>query len=455
MSSNEAVESAPAPDTETKARTDRQSSRWRSPDEPCLNCGDPTYGRYCPSCGQRKLEVEVSVRTMLKDVLEDQLALSGALPRTLVSLLFRPGHLTNEYIRGRIVSYIAPFRLYLVASVVFFVLFSFFGLAALERAQVSVTEFENVARTREALAEFERELAAMDTAAMPEPARAALRMSLANLQTAFAQAIEDSTAAARAFAEMTGQVPGGPVAPPAPPGAENVPAPPSPADAAAAEATARAEAAAEQASGREAIADGNDATPTGSTDAAGSPDSSALAARSGAEAPPVVTPGLDRLQPWARNIRSDSRFPMLDRAVQRKVQQVGHLAPREALSQVARDYVEFAPHMIFLLLPVFALLLKGLYVRTGRYYAEHFVFALHTHAFAFLTFTLVLLIPWDWIDRILLFWMVVYMWIAMRRVYRQGAVRTTLKWWVLGWSYGWVFLFGMIGLAIVMLLGTT
>src|SRR5690606_1410078 len=99
MSSNEAVESAPAPDTETKARTDRQSSRWRSPDEPCLNCGDPTYGRYCPSCGQRKLEVEVSVRTMLKDVLEDQLALSGALPRTLVSLLFRPGHLTNEYIR--------------------------------------------------------------------------------------------------------------------------------------------------------------------------------------------------------------------------------------------------------------------------------------------------------------------------------------------------------------------
>src|SRR5690606_29171625 len=144
--------------------------------------------------------------TMLKDVLEDQLALSGALPRTLVSLLFRPGHLTNEYIRGRIVSYIAPFRLYLVASVVFFVLFSFFGLAALERAQVSVTEFENVARTREALAEFERELAAMDTAAMPEPARAALRMSLANLQTAFAQAIEDSTAAARTFAEMTGQV---------------------------------------------------------------------------------------------------------------------------------------------------------------------------------------------------------------------------------------------------------
>src|SRR5690606_5298065 len=257
--------------------------------------------------------------------------------------------------------------------------------------------------------------------------------------------------------------------PPAPPGAENVPAPPSPADAAAAEATARAEAAAEQASGREAIADGNDATPTGSTDAAGSPDSSALAARSGAEAPPGVTPGLGarpvarpvvtalsaRPQPWARNTRSDSRFPMLDRAVQRKVEQVGHLAPREALSQVARDYVEFAPHMIFLLLPVFALLLKGLYVRTGRYYAEHFVFALHTHAFAFLTFTLVLLIPWDWIDRILLFWMVVYMWIAMRRVYRQGAVRTTLKWWVLGWSYGWVFLFGMIGLAIVMLLATT
>src|SRR5690606_30196862 len=107
---------------------DRRATRWRSPDEPCLNCGDSTPGRFCPTCGQRKAEVLVSVRTLLADVLEDQLVLNRALPRTLSALLFRPGLLTEEYVRGRIVRYIAPFRLYLVSSVLFFLLMSFFGL---------------------------------------------------------------------------------------------------------------------------------------------------------------------------------------------------------------------------------------------------------------------------------------------------------------------------------------
>ena len=34
--------------------------------------------------------------------------------------------------------------------------------------------------------------------------------------------------------------------------------------------------------------------------------------------------------------------------------------------------------------PVFALLLHVLYRKSGRFYAEHFLFALHFHAFAFL-----------------------------------------------------------------------
>src|SRR5690606_39592257 len=112
------------------------------------------------------------------------------------------------------------------------------------------------------------------------------------------------------------------------------------------------------------------------------------------------------------------------------------------------------PHLVFVLLPVFAFLLKLLYVRRKRYYAEHFVFALHTHAFTFVAFTLMLLIPWDVVDRILLIWMVLYVWIAMRTVYRQGFLKTTVKWWVLGWTYMWVFLIGMVGLAVVTLLVT-
>jgi hypothetical protein len=40
--------------------------------------------------------------------------------RTFVPLLFRPGYLTQQFVKGRRASYLPPFRLYLILSVVFF-----------------------------------------------------------------------------------------------------------------------------------------------------------------------------------------------------------------------------------------------------------------------------------------------------------------------------------------------
>jgi hypothetical protein len=87
--------------------------------------------RFCPSCGQRNAERLVSVRRILTDTLDDQLALNAALPRTLGALIFCPGLLTREYVAGRIARYLPPFRLYLVSSVVFFVALS--GIADADR----------------------------------------------------------------------------------------------------------------------------------------------------------------------------------------------------------------------------------------------------------------------------------------------------------------------------------
>jgi len=90
------------------------------PSRPCPNCGTTVDDLFCGHCGQRNATRLVSVRNMLMDALEDQLSVNSALPRTLAGLLFRPGFLTQEYVEGRIVRYIAPFRLYLVTSVLFF-----------------------------------------------------------------------------------------------------------------------------------------------------------------------------------------------------------------------------------------------------------------------------------------------------------------------------------------------
>lgn len=122
----------PATPPETSAPPPRQ--RWwkrrvinsrKTPDRPCLNCGDTTVGLFCPMCGQRKVDVRVSLRRMLMEVMEDQLSVNSTLPRTLIALIFRPGHLTREYVQGRIVRYIPPFRLYLVSSLLFFIVLPF------------------------------------------------------------------------------------------------------------------------------------------------------------------------------------------------------------------------------------------------------------------------------------------------------------------------------------------
>jgi hypothetical protein len=62
----------------------------------------------------------VSLGALLREVLEDQLSLEGRLPRTLRSLLGRPGQLTADYAAGRIARYVPPFRLYFVAGLLFF-----------------------------------------------------------------------------------------------------------------------------------------------------------------------------------------------------------------------------------------------------------------------------------------------------------------------------------------------
>jgi hypothetical protein len=91
----------------------------------CDNCCAPITDRFCSSCGQRAAGRIVSLRALLREVLEDQLSLEARLPRTLHALLLRPGLLTADYREGRIARYVPPARLYLVTGLVFFLIVSY------------------------------------------------------------------------------------------------------------------------------------------------------------------------------------------------------------------------------------------------------------------------------------------------------------------------------------------
>lgn len=98
--------------------------------------------------------------------------------------------------------------------------------------------------------------------------------------------------------------------------------------------------------------------------------------------------------------------------------------------QIKRAFFSYTPYAIFALMPVFAFYLKLLYLGAGRLYGEHFLFALHSNAFAFLMLSVMLLVPgdWDFVRLLLILWLLFYLPTAMRRVYGGGRIVTGLRW---------------------------
>jgi hypothetical protein len=108
--------------------------------------------------------------------------------------------------------------------------------------------------------------------------------------------------------------------------------------------------------------------------------------------------------------------------------------------------LDTAPPVIFCLLPVFAVLLKLLYIGKGRYYTEHLVLALHNHSFIFialLTSNLIETLPAsfirDTLEFIVSLWLPVYLLLSLKVTYLQGWFITICKFLLLGLSYSILF----------------
>lgn len=112
---------------ETVNYTDRVLREDQSPDIPlsearnCLNCGSNLRGQYCGQCGQRSRNRLISLWELVSDAFGDLFELDSRLWRTLVPLVIRPGQLTHNYLQGKRARFMPPFRMYLVLSLIFFV----------------------------------------------------------------------------------------------------------------------------------------------------------------------------------------------------------------------------------------------------------------------------------------------------------------------------------------------
>ena len=95
----------------------------------CKNCGAMLLGRFCASCSQAADVHVPTTRELAHDLLEGLTHSDSRLWRTLTTLWFKPGKLSEEFVAGRRVAYLPPFRLYLILSILFFLMASFFHMS--------------------------------------------------------------------------------------------------------------------------------------------------------------------------------------------------------------------------------------------------------------------------------------------------------------------------------------
>jgi hypothetical protein len=91
-------------------------------EELCSNCGSALGGEFCHTCGQSSKSMIKFFGEVMVELLDDTLGYDSRLKNSIFLLLFRPGRITLDYIRGKRFHYVLPFKLYLITSVLFILL---------------------------------------------------------------------------------------------------------------------------------------------------------------------------------------------------------------------------------------------------------------------------------------------------------------------------------------------
>jgi hypothetical protein len=135
------------------------------------------------------------------------------------------------------------------------------------------------------------------------------------------------------------------------------------------------------------------------------------------------------------------------------------------IRELISNFIHNFPKMLFISLPIFAFLLKLLYIRRKKfYYVDHGIFAIHLYIFSFLLLLIYFGLKelqadtgWNWLRWlvvVILIYPFVYYYKAMRRFYGQGRTKTVLKYLLLSMLSFFVLLIIFISGAIFTVIET-
>lgn len=416
----------------------------------CANCGVALEGKYCHACGQPIKGMIRPLSGLTADVVDSVFNLDSRILRTLGPLYFKPGFLTTEYFIGRRQRYVTPFRLFFFLTIVGFFLAQIylgqldFGTSPLVDVDKPLVQLEGLgiekAKTAEDVVRQRDEIIEGFKEALAEPDLPVFVRN--NLE---AQIKRVNRAADRRLAQLSG-TPAGPGKP-----ADSA-QPVNDADAAA--------------SGTTPPATTPPATspPATTPPGANPPEAAVPAVPPGADAPVVPRPpgaplvsepeiNFMQFNDKAWNAKTNPlRIEWLPDIANAKINEMignGEVNFKRALKEPKRfvALIGVLPQSLFLIMPLFAVLLKIFFIFKRRYYMEHLMVALHSHAFISLSILLFCLVSlaelaWPattpvlfWVNVAIGAWIPLYLLIMQKRVYRQNWFMTVLKWGLIGFCY--------------------
>lgn len=377
--------------------------------ERCPNCGAAMQGPFCYACGQSKKGLIRHFSSIIGDFLDSVLQLDNRTWRTLWPLFAKPGYLSNEYFAGRRVRYVTPLRLYFFLSIIAFLVIS--AVTEIDaridvNGNLSLGPADGTRALRElspekraqTLAELDRALAFV-----PEAQRERVRDEVE-------RDLERQAAAARKAAKKAGAA--------APADSDVV---------ADAERIARA------------------------VEKARRDDEGEHFSFNGKPWHRTENPLTFSWLPDALNEAINDEIVVLIGKVRRIKDDPGPFV---------RQIFATAPQALFVILPIFALLLKIFFIFKKRLYMEHLIVALHSHSF--ICFSLILLVllyqlrEWlapesgflhglfMWASALTWAWIPLYLLLMQRRVYRQNWIFTLFKYGLIGVCYLFLLTFGML-----------
>ena len=367
----------------------------------CGNCGTELLGETCYRCGQPTKGLVRQFSSIMGDFLDTVLNIDTRVFRTIGPLIYKPGFLTQEYFSGRRIRYVSPVRLFFFLAVLTFLLAQFSlpdDMGPDNKTDVvQVNGGDNKigkAKTIEDVEKIRKD--ALRELAEAKKETGAIPMVGAALERA---KTEVNLKADKRIAELKGEMT------------------------------------------PEMLAKLEQAKPETATSADQSDpdiDEGGHISFNGeiwdSEKNPIKVSWLpDSVNKWFNSLAQ-------------RAENNGKRVNKDP-KVIIEALLSALPMTLFLMLPVFALLLKIMFIFKRRLYMEHLIVALHSHAFLMLSILLLILfndlsawfassawvtVPCGILTAVLWIWMPIYLFLMQKRVYQQGWILTFIKYTVIG-----------------------